>query len=220
MKKKDIHNLIEQQDPEGKQRLWERIQSQLNLAPAPQQTAVKAKPKMWKWAVAVAVLVVVTLSVVLPLTLKGDGVRYCDITQYTTESLGQTLRDYSLSHNHELLYVDWYDISDEIVTDYAHINDDKSDIVFFEESMINIATGIKLMILVTDSKTRVDKVANYDLDCEELSVNNVNVKWKSQNFKKSFATFEYKNHIYYLQLDIGDVKDQMIEIIENMLNAN
>lgn len=219
MKKRDIHNLIEQQDLEEKQRIWEKIQSQLDVKPAPQPTVATAKPKTWKWAVAFAVLIVVTLSVVLPLTLTGDGVRYCDMTQYTTESLGQTLRDYSASHNKELLFVDWYDIADEIITDYAHMNGDKSDIVFIQESIINMNTGERIILSVTDNKTRVDKFERYYEDCQELSINNVVVKWRTYLSASSLATFEYKNKFYYLQLEIEGGQDQMIEIIENMLNA-
>lgn len=219
MKKRDIHNLIEQQDLEEKQRIWEKIQSQLDVKPAPQPTVATAKPKTWKWAVAFAVLIVVTLSVVLPLTLTGDGVRYCDMTQYTTESLGQTLRDYSASHNKELLFVDWYDIADEITTDYAHMNSDKKDIVFFEETIINGNTGEEITLSVTDNKTQVDKFEQYYKSDKEFAVNDVTVKWNSQNHATLFATFEYKNHIYYLKLDVIGGQDQMIEIIENMLNA-
>ena len=219
MNKRDIHNLIEQQDSETKQRTWERIQSQLGDAPAAKQTtATVTKPRTkWTWAIVAITLVVVTLSVVLPLTLTGDGVRYCDMTQYTREVLEQTLQEYSLSHNNELLYVDWYDVADDVTTTYAHINGNSNDIVFFDETTLNAETGVELVLSVTDNKTRVDKFEHYYENYEEITVSNITVKWRTHLNVFSLATFEYQNHVYYLQLDVGDAKDQLVEIIENML---
>lgn len=37
MTKKDIHKLIEQQEPEAKKRIWEKIKARLNLTPKPKQ---------------------------------------------------------------------------------------------------------------------------------------------------------------------------------------
>ena len=221
MREKDVHNLIEQQDPEAKQRLWEKISAQLDLAPQPEaQTKAQVKPKLkgWHWTtIAVALVCIVTLSIVLPLTLKDNGTRYCDSTQYTTDILGQTLREYSLAHNSKYLYVDWYNNAEEIVTKYGYINDKNDDIVFFEEFIINGDTGDTITLSITDKNTKVDRFNSFYEESEELVINGVTVKWRDNNKAETLATFEYNGYIYYLQLNVGEAKDQITEIIEGML---
>lgn len=216
MREKDIHELIEKQNPEKKQRMWEKISAELNLPPSSQPKAV-AKKNNLKWAyVAAALVVVITLSIVLPITLKDDGVRYCDITQYETESLQQTLQECFIERNIDLLYVDWYDEAEELVTDYAYSKTDKSDIVFYREFIINSETGEELTLAVTDNKTRVDIFNDFynGIEAVKTTIKNVSVDWKV-DYVRTLAMFEFNKHTYYLELDGS--QERMTEIIEAML---
>ncbi|MDE7454754.1 MAG: hypothetical protein K2M64_02875 [Clostridia bacterium] len=216
MREKDIHNLIEQQNPEEKQRMWEKVSSQLDVEPRP-KTQVKTKTKALRWAsIAVALVLIVTLSITLPLTLRDDGIRYCDATQYTTDRMEQTLQEYSLMNNKDFLCVDWYDIADEVKTNYGYINDNKNDIVFFEEVIVNGETGDSISLSITDNKTRVDKFDQFYEEIDEMFVKDITVKFSEQLWK-TLASFEYNGYVYYLQLDVGNAKDQIAEIIEGML---
>lgn len=218
MKDIDVHRLIEQQEPEAKERMWQRIKAELNLPDAPQPAPVVAKPKQWKkWtAIAAALVCVITLSIVLPLTLGGEKVRFYDSKQYTTESLEQNLGDYFSSNNKKLLYVDWYGSAEEIKTRYGHINGNANDVVFYSETIINGETGETLTVYITDNKTRVDILDNYYVDTQEFNVNNISVQYKS-NRLISRAMFEYNSNNYYLEIDIEDAQERLTEIIENML---
>lgn len=216
MREKDIHNLIEQEESEAKQRIWERIKPQLDLEPRPKQQPV-AKKKTWKWvSLAVALVCIVTLSIVLPLTLKDNGSRYCDYTQYKKDELNQTLKEYSTKHNNSFLYVDWYDVAEDVQTSYGHLIGNEKDIVFFEELFI-AKTGEELTFAVTDNKTQVDRFSDYYENYKEIIVKKVTVKVKSFSRKNSYATFEYQSHIYYLQLNVEDGQARLVEIIEGML---
>lgn len=218
MRENDIHNLIEQQDPERKQRVWEKICSQVDLPAARQSTPAPKKRTFKLAALAVALVCVVTLSIVLPLALRDNGPqdRYCDMTQYTVENMNQTLKEYSLAHNNNLLYVDWYDISEETSTRYAHMNENKDDVVFWEETLLNGETGEYLTFSVTKSKTRVDILEEFYNSVESTSsVNVVTVKWHN-TFKDTFAMFEYQKRIYYLKLDVADGQERLMEIIEGL----
>lgn len=225
MRERDVHNLIEQQNPEAKRRIWERISSQLDLTPAEPQPKKPVKKKRWSWAfIAMAVVCVVTLSIVLPITLRGNDdvvdepqIRFCDSNSYTVDSLGQTLKEYSSEHNKNFLYVDWYDISEETTTRYAFITEDKTDIVFWEEMFINGETGEELTISITDNKTKVDKFEEFEKKYNEIEVNKIKVKLKTNNTQSSMASFEYNNYNYYLNIEFGDGQERMVEIIESML---
>lgn len=218
MKDIDVHRLIEQQEPEAKERMWQRIKAELNLPDAPQPAPVSVKPKQWKkWtAIAAALVCVITLSIVLPLTLGGEKIRYCDYQQYTTENLEQNLGDYFLSNNKKLLYVDWYDFAEETQTIYGHINGNKNDVVFYSETILNGETGELLTLYVTDNKTRVDILENFYLDNSSFNVKNIVVKGIF-NRLLSRVVFEYEKNIYYLEIDVGNAQERLTEIIEGML---
>ena len=220
MKDYEIHKLIEQQNPEEKERLWQRIKAELDLPDSPPTTPapVAAKPKVWRrWtAIAAALVCVITLSIVLPLTLDGENERYCDFEHYTTASLEQNLGDYFSSNNKDLLSVDWYDIAEEVKTEYGHMKENKNDIVFFGETILNGETGESLTLYVTDNKTRVDILEDYYNDCNSTKVRDVTVQYKSDRLS-SQAVFNYRNNIYYLELDVGNAQERLTEIIESML---
>lgn len=216
MKERDVHKLIEQQNPEAKQRVLERIHARLGIPEAPKRKPVKHLNAGHWAAIAVALVCIVTLSVVLPLTLRDDGSRYCSDENYTSESLGQTLKEYSSEHNKNLLYVDWYGTADEITTKCGRLNANREDIVFIEEMIINSETGEALTLAVTDNKTRVDKFELYYMGGEKIYINNISVKQIVTSQQVTLATFEYQGYVYYLQLD-GGGQERLTEIIQDML---
>lgn len=218
MKEKEIHELIESQNPEAKRIMWEKVSSQLDLGSIPPKKTVNKKKKVKLAVIAVAILCAVTLSIVLPLALRDNSpsVRFCTAKQYVTENLNQTLREYVIGHNGNFMYVDWYNSADEIKTSYAYNKDDKNDIIFFTEYLVHSETGEGLYLSVTDNRTRVDVFEEYYSDCTTVTIENISVSYR--NWRKSTrAVFEYKNHIYYLQIDVGDAQERLTEIIEGML---
>lgn len=234
MREKDIHNLIEQQNPEAKQQIWEKIQSQMAEAGSQPEEGVQptkataTKTKQWKWAaVALAIVCVVTLSIVLPIVLRnddngngggdGDGIRYCTMEQCKIEELGQTLREYSETHNKGFLYLDWYDNADEITTVYGYNKEDKNDIFYFSERIVNGETGDEVTVSVTDNKTRVDIFNRYFCNYNEYPVKDVTVKCPLNAYDKTCAMFEYQKNIYYVELKEGDALNRLLEIIQDML---
>lgn len=219
MREKDIHNLIEQQDDEAKQRIWQKISSQIDVTPAPCQKTVTKKKIGLLSALAVALVCLVTLSIVLPLVLRDNEpqIRYCDESQYTTESFSQTLKEYSLSHNNVLRYVDWYENADQVITSYGYNKEDKNDILFFKEKIVNSETGEVLFLSVTDSKTQVDIFDAFLIDYMEILINDVVVRYDIANLTQCSAMFEYENHMYYMQLHTADGLARLTEVIKGML---
>lgn len=218
MREKDIHEIIEQQNPEAKRQIWEKISAELNLPSSPQpKQEVAVKPKRWKWAaIALAVICVVTLSIVLPLTLKDSGTRFCDATQYVSANLEQPLGQYFKTHNKDLLYVDWYDVAEEINTVYGYNINDKNDIFYFTEEILNGETGEIIKLSITDNKTRVDIFVSYNDFTQKFTVKDTVVAWQSYNQVNVLAKFEYKGYVYYLQIDDSS-QERLTEIITDML---
>lgn len=224
MRERDIHKLIEQQDPEAKQRIWEKVCAQIDFdATQPQQaTATKSitKNNLWKWitATVAAVVVVVTLAVVLPLMLKDSGTRFCDYEQYTTETLDQTLGEYFTEHDKNLLFIDLYDDASDVATEYGYNKNNTKDIIYFKETLYNLnSEALEIITLsVTDNKTQVDIFEEYYKCNETFIVKDVTVLWQNLNKKTVLSIFEYQQHTYYVELENGD-QARLTEIIEGML---
>ena len=219
MREGDIHKLIEQQEPEAKQRIWEKIVSQVDLTSAPSvsnKPVYKRKIGLWT-AFAVALVCIVTLSVVLPLTINSnEGDRYADFNNYTIEPLGESFKEYFAEHNLDILYLDWYGVAEEVISEYGHINGNKSDVVFFKERIANAETGDVVFLYVTDNKTRVDIFKTHYLAKDNFTVNGVKVSWSIFNGKAIYAMFEYNNYVYYLQIDSLS-QELLTDIIKTML---
>ena len=152
----------------------------------------------------------------MPLTLGGEKIRFSDFEHYTVARLEQNLEDYFLSNNRDLLVVDWYDIAEEVKTDYGHINEDPNDVVFFMETIVNNETGEILTLYITDNRTRVDILEIYHTGNNTTSVRNVSVKYSS-DVLYTRAMFEYNKNVYYLNIDVGNAQERLTEIIESML---
>lgn len=220
MREKDVHKLIEQQDSELKQRILSNVKSQVDVQPVVVNNKPVAKRIAWKWAAACFALVcVITLSVVLPLTLKDDGggVRFCNYEQYITENLGQTVKEYSDSQNKSLLYVDWYDVAEDVNTIYGYNKKDKSDIIYITETIVNGETGEIVSLSVTDNKTQVDIFEQYLTKENVINVKDITVNYRVYNHIYLLSMFDYQNHTYYLQTDAENGTESLTAIIEGML---
>ena len=220
MREKDVHNLIEQQDIEAKQRVYDNIMSQVSF---PESTA-KAKPRRTKWFALASVLVcLVVLAIVLPLTLQGgtedEGVRFCDPSMYEVLPMSQTLKQYSQTHGGDILYVDWYDITeDEVLTRYALNVDNLDDIIYLSEIIIN-DEGYEVTLYVADTQTVVDLFADFQNNPNELNVGGIMVKWQSDGILSTRVTFTYKNYNYYLSINAVYDSEQISSLVAGMLNS-
>ncbi len=221
MNEREIHDLIEQQDPEAKQRIYDKVMQRIDFSKMePPQQTVKAKSRRPLWITLSTVLAcLVVLAIVLPITLQdiGGGERYCDDSQYRTVKTEQTLKEYSLKHNGNLLYVGWQDVAEEITTAHALNVADKNDIIYFNEIILNGETGEEIELYVTDTKTTVDKLSDFKNCVNEQMVNGIMVKWGDLNVLTTIATFTYGDYVYYMSLNVPNANEQIAEIVENML---
>lgn len=222
MREKDVHKLIEQQESEAKQRMYEKIRQRVNL---PQPATPQQKPRRVKikWAVLSSVLacVIIALAVVLPITLRNndsDGPRFCDSTQYVEEKSEQTLKQYAAENGVSILYVDWYDVAESVQTKIAYNVNDREDIIFLNESIIDGETGYKSILFITDNSTSVDILRKYETCNEKLSVGGAAVEWTSNSLLNfTYIKFAYKNFTYYIELDVAYDEQQIVDFVADML---
>lgn len=224
MREKDVHKLIEQQESEAKQRMYEKIRQRVNL---PQPATPQQKPRRVKvkWAVLSSVLacVVIALAVVLPITLRNngsDGPRFCDSTQYVEEKSEQTLNQYAAENGVSILYVDWYDTAESVQTRIAYNVNERKDIIYFNEVIIDGETGYKCNLHVTDNRTTVDVLDKFGNCNRELVVDDFKVSCASNvMLNVTYIKFTYENHTYYIELDVAYDEQQITDFVADMLAA-
>ena len=217
MKDNDIHKLIEQQEKERKAELYAEFEQKHNIT--------AEQPDKRKYAIkiascAAAAVVIICLIVSLPFIMQNNiknSTRYCSVNDCIAEDANFTLQEYAANNNLPLLYVDWYDIADEIQTKIFVNKDDREDIIFFQENIINGQNGIIVELYITKENVEVDFISSFEERCGRAStIKDVCVSW---NFRNSFglAVFVYKGYKYYLTLE--DIADENVitDIIEEMI---
>ncbi len=223
MKERDVHDLIEQQDPEHKQELLDKIKVRIaeeNIFPQTQQNtehepvAAKKKNKLTLVIASVVTACLLCLAIVLPVTLTETKDRYCAAGDYQEEVLSYNIKEYASNNNKQLLYIDWYSIADEVTTTLNYSVKDRNDMIFISEVYIN---GYELVTLhITDNKTRVDIMEKWASCNVELKINNISVKTQISS-KSILAAFEYNGFRYYLQVDNAANQNRVAELVEQML---
>lgn len=225
MSKKDIHQLIEKQNPEGKAALRKKVKDRLSLPVELEQVQKKSVLSFFKkryhiFASVATAIVVVCLAIVIPVVLNrdtGPTERYCYAADCVENQIDNTLKEYSEQNNLSLLYIDWYDIADEVDTLlYVNINDE-SDVIYMQETLVNGEIGSIVTLYITDLHTNVDRFENMILMCEYTdTVNNINVHWKFQN-DEGIAHFEYSGNKYFINLKYPMAEDSVLELVESMI---
>lgn len=216
MKDKDIHRLIQEQNKEENDALFERIQSNLGFS-----SQAQAKPKHkfnYKiFTLATALVLVLCLAVVLPIVLQSDDgqLRY-SATNMRSEELGYTLNEYIQNHGISVLYIDW-EIIDESVTERYYDINNYDQTVYLSEFLVNGETGYSLKYIVMPLNISVDSV-EFDESAytDELIIRDVNVSYSLG--LTALAKFEYQGYKYYFEF-YDSVDEQFIrETIESMFN--
>ena len=223
MKEKDIHNLIEQQEPEKKQAAFKRIQERLNIAEVPAVQTAKPKKSVKKRAFAWSAVMAVALclAIVLPITLTGTPDvkdRYCVAGDYETYPTEFNIEQYASNINQKILFVDWYDIAEECLTDlYVNVND-RNDMIYLQELLVNGETGEIVDLYITDKRTKVDILSRWD-SCTTVKQLEDTEVLLDVTFQSLFATFKYGDFVYYLGITNVDSESRALEIIASMLPA-
>lgn len=219
-KERKFHELIEQQNPEEKQRAWEKLvarQKELGIQPA----SVKKRWRGWqKWTtIAASVLSVLLIGVFVlvkffPLN-ESEGGRYFTNQDYEMMEVEKTLQDYSQELGVDLLYFDWYQ-----ETDYCKNNvwvlKDTQEIVSYNEEIIDINTGCVVYLYVTEANTGLEALSK-DINTDQISeINTIQVDWRS-NDDEAMANFEYQNYHYYLRVAEPIDDEYILDLAEELL---
>lgn len=229
-KEQKFHEWIEEQYREEKDRVWESIlqkEEERGLSPAPEKARKKTGFRWNKWATAVASAVVVfavgTFCLVkfLPQDTPdggGDGIRYFTAENYRlveTEDK-QTLKDVVEETGKPLLYFDWYDGVTEQTFIYQVGEGDTTEIIGYQEIVVDTETGYFVEFNITDTQTRLD-IFDYDIaEFQETVVKGVSVDWRA-TYIESVAYFEYDGYKYLMKVMDATEEGYILSLVERLL---
>lgn len=226
MSKQDIHQLIEKKNPQGKETLRKKVKERLNLPDETEQAQGKSVLSFFKKRYRIvasvsAALLVACLAIVIPVVLNrdtGPTERYCYAADCAENQIDNTIKEYSEQNNLSLLYIDWYDIADEIDTLlYVNIND-TTDVVYMQEKLVNGEIGSIVTLYITDLHTKVDVFEDIGSTCDNTDViNSITVHWFFQN-DEGVARFEYLGYKYLIDLRFPVAEDSILDLVESMIS--
>lgn len=232
MKYKKFHKLIEENTAEQKQAVYQKLQQDLALPegtpPAQKRNTVWQNlfKKPYRLIASISAAVAVCLAIVLPVTLNNSGGtptpppqsdRFLSGEKKYKIGLDCNLKEYAQQNGLSMLYVDWYDIADNVDTALYVNPDDHDDVYYFSEHITDGETGERVYLYVTDLFTRIDSFDRFlRLGNQVTITNGVSIHWYG-NDKHSSAYFEYGDYRYFVELMYPFAEDSILEIVQSML---
>lgn len=230
MKYKKFHKLIEENTAEQKQAVYQKLQQDLALPEdaSPDQKRNTVWQNLFKKpahlvACLSTAVAVVCLAIILPIALNDGGGTPTPPNRYTSGhdsdrlDMDCTLKEYAQQNGLSMLYVDWYDIADNVNTALYVNPSDHDDVYYYEEFITHAETGYTVYLDVTDLFTRVDILERFEFNCDnEEIIKGVSVHWYGDNVT-SRACFEYGDYRYFVELLFHPAKDIVLEIVQSML---
>lgn len=242
MRDKDIHNMIERQEPEKKAAMFEEFQRRQNLTSKPAKRVNYRRLSL----IATAACAVICLIIALPLILKNgnilpneniseDGgdigivppnfedssIRYFAAADCVAKNMNCNLGEYASRFEKPLLHVDMYDGASEVSTIMYVNKNDPADIVYMYEHIASPGEREIVDLYIADKNTNVDILTEIEKKCVgKCIINNVDVSWLDQK-SEHLAAFEYKDNKYYVSLarnlDSGEADPYILGFVMSML---
>ena len=143
--------------------------------------------------------------------------RYCTAEEYTSSATVKTIKQYAQEIGKDILYFDWYEITEEVTNSVYQLNKTQ-EIVCYRENIINPETGDFLTLYVTEKSTQMDFLDDLCGPNQEISnYNQVEISW-STGLAKGYASFEYGGYKYNIELTEPLEEDDVLEYAKLLLS--
>lgn len=213
-----LHKRIEEGNVEEKQKVLEKVNSQIEISGGTEARAVDRRRNLLLISALVGAFALFLLIFLIAFLGRGENkMRYCIASEYSLEETQQTLKDYSAEHEGKILFFDWYDVttfhsSQVIVLNTTH------EVICFMESLCDENSGNEVLISVTDDHTILDSLEFYESMCDSMESGTVTVRWGSGDFD-SYAMFENQGYRYFLEIKDSNRPDLARDYALQLLNS-
>ena len=143
--------------------------------------------------------------------------RYCSAEQYTSNLADKTIKQYAIETGKTLLFFDWYNETEEC-SGYIYTLTETNEVICYRETIMNPETGDLLTLYITDKFTKMDFLEGAGEMMIYISTyNDVQISWGGSN-TKAYASFEYGDDIYTIELTEPLEEDDVLEYAKLLLN--
>ncbi len=228
-KERKFHELIEQQNQEEKNRVWQKIcEREAENAQGARETETvspKVRPFAWKkWsAIAASSLAAVILGVFAVVkffpfggeTPDNSG-RYFTNQSYEIVDTSMNIQNYAQQIGKDLLYFDWYAETDYCENQIWQLKDTQ-EIICIQEEIVDFNTGCMVSIFVIEEDIILDAFSSDNMTQQETNINAVKIQWQFDN-DKAWANFEYQDYRYYLRVKEPIDENYILDLVKELLS--
>ena len=218
MTDKEIYEQIEQSREEA-DALYEKLHEQVENSIVNHAKAKKRRRKLMVSILPVAVVLVITLAIVLPIVLQPQDqeTRYSDSDILLPDVLDCKLKEYYAKNNLSLLYLDWYEYAEGLLTTRYYEEGKENQTVYLYEEYTDGYWGYFVKLTVMKRNIVVETLENKLEEPQTTNIGNVQITYALQR-NSSYAKFEYQGYKYYLEINDGLTLEFLVETIESMFN--
>lgn len=221
MKDRDVHRIIEEQEPELKDRIYKNLENKIDLTSVNNAPIAKKRLRLKYIAGVITGMCIISISILLPFLLRGNNVksenRYCTQKDYTMQQIDITIQEYALETKKPLLYLNWYENAEEFKTTlYSNINN-PNDMICLKEFIVNGETGDIANLYITDQRTTVDFLEPISKLCkDEMRIKDISVNY-GIGLNESVVQFYYRDYNYIINFEDVLSTNYIVEIVSNMI---
>lgn len=225
-KEQKFHKLIQEQDSEGKERLWNKIEEQTEKSEQVDigggvlaKKHVMSKQNIFIICSVIFLAVLVCIILICKfITNKDNNViddfRYCEFGDYYSIDSEESINDYSAANNLNLLYFDWY-AEAEYYTDTQYKLNSTDEVICLGEELVD-ENGNYIIQYITDTKTQVDFLnVNIESCINQTTINSVKINYGTV-MENAYAYFTYEDYNYYFKLEAAD-EDYLLTLLEDLI---
>ncbi len=148
--------------------------------------------------------------------IDKPNIRYCTVEDYYVIPVDQSIKQYSISNNLDLLYFDIYEKTEYFGDVHYKLNETGEVICLYEEFYDDNFALVS--IYITDNRTECDITSGFNNICKsDAEINSVNIKWGMSN-ALAYAMFEYNGYKYYLDVDEIQIENYILTLVETLLS--
>ena len=223
-KEQKFHKLIQKQDVEEKEDLWNKIEQQTEKIEQVELgggVVAKKQPlsKQNKIIICAVALLMAILGIVLIcrfVSPKNDdeGFRYCKIGDYYSVDSDESINDYAIANDLDLLYFKWYEESMYYADSQFKLNA-TDEIVCLCEKLID-ENEIEIEQYITQKKTQIDFLNAYSESCNmQTTIKSIEVNYGTFD-NDVYVSFSYKNYNYYFKFESAE-QDYVLALLEDLI---
>ena len=217
MTDEELYQTIDEYSEEA-DALYQRIHHQVEASIVKHAQVKKRRKKLFTGIMSIAAVLIVTLAIVLPIVLQPQDkeIRYENLDELLFDKYHYSLKEYCEINNQSLLYLDWYEYAEDLVTIRYYEKGKESDTVYLCESYVDGNNGFAVQISVMKRNIVLESLDEVFEEPQTTSIGNTNIVYVLRK-NLSLAKFEYKGYKYYLEIKKEIDLSFFIDAIKSMI---